>query len=74
MKYVKLKLVENWKEAYRWFSMWAFLIAGAMAGAWAVMPADLKAAFPDQWVGVVSVVSFVGALLRLVKQERPSAH
>ena len=66
-------LVDNWKSAWRWFSMWAFVIAGAMAGAGALMPAELKSALPDQWVGIISAVSFAGAVLRLVKQERGDA-
>lgn len=64
-----MKLVENWKDAWRWYSMQAMVASGAILGAWEVMPPDLKGALPD-WIGTAAAATtlFLGAFGRIVKQ------
>lgn len=65
-----MKLVDDFKGFWRWFSVQAMAWAIAIQGAWEVAPADLKAGFPPKLVTVVTVTLLVlGIAGRLVKQE-----
>lgn len=65
-----MKLVDNARQFYRWYSTWVVVLSSALMGAWPLIPAELKAALPDWFVSgfaVATVVAFVAA--RVVKQE-----
>ncbi len=69
MKRVEERLVENWKEAWRWFSLQAMALVVAVQGAWAAMPDDLKQHFPSWLVTALSVsLLLLGIGGRLVRQ------
>lgn len=64
-----MKLVDDAKQAWRWFSMQAMALAVAVLGAWEVIPADMKASIPAQYVTYVTLGLLVfGIAGRLVKQ------
>ena len=64
-----MKLVDDAKSFYRWFSVQAMVIAGAIQGAWLVIPDDMKASIPTNIVQAVTLVLLVlGVAGRLVKQ------
>lgn len=57
------------KVAYRWFSVQAFVLAGAMQSTWLALPEDLKAYVPAQAVMVATVaVCVLGIVGRLAPQ------
>ena len=66
---MSLKLVDDAKGAWRWFSVQAMVLAGAVQGAWMFLPDEMKASIPTnivQWAtGGLLVVGIAG---RLVKQ------
>lgn len=65
-----MKLVNDAKRAWRWFSVQAMFWAAAIQGAWEIAPADLKAGMPPKLVTIVTVSLLVlGIAGRLVKQE-----
>lgn len=68
-----MKLVENWKDAYRWFSVQSMVAAGAILGAWVALPDDLKASLPE-WAdnAVAMSVLGLGVVGRLVSQSAPN--
>lgn len=66
---MKLRLVDDWKSAWRWFSMHCMGLAVVVQGAWEFMPADLKGQLSDDWVrGIAAVLLVLGILGRLIKQ------
>jgi hypothetical protein len=66
-----MRLVEEWKGAWRWFSCQAMALTAAIQAAWAAMPDDLKQHFPARAVTMVSVaLLLLGIGGRLVRQER----
>lgn len=66
-----MKLVPDWKRAYRWFSMQAMALSLALLGAWELLPADLKEALPEAYTRVAAIVLLLAGLAgRLVKQEK----
>ena len=67
-----MKLVENWKDAWKWFSVQAMFASGAILGTWAMLPADLKDNIPDDFVTYCTMaVLALGILGRLVPQSKP---
>lgn len=44
-----MKLVSDWKQAYKWISVQLAAVSAALPIAWEYLPADLKAYIPDEW-------------------------
>lgn len=65
----KIQIVDNVKTAWRWFSVQAMALAGAIQGAWLFMPEDLKTSIPSNWVQYLTIVLLaLGIVGRVVKQ------
>ena len=62
-------MIAEWRQAWRWFSMQAMLLSGAVQAAWEALPADLKQYLPS-WLGLVLSLSVLvlGRGGRLVRQ------
>ncbi len=70
---MKFKLVDNWQNAWRWFSMNAMLIAASIQGTWLQVPEDMKSQIPSNIVNYLTLSLLVfGIIGRLVKQEGKS--
>jgi len=66
-----MKLVDDWKQGWRWLSVHCMTLAIAVQGAWMWLPPDLKATLPQQVVSGVSLGLLVlGVIGRFVKQEK----
>lgn len=66
----RIELVDDAKQAWKWISMQAMVLAAAIQGAWLYIPEDLKLSIPPNIVqGLTLVLLFVGVAGRLVKQE-----
>lgn len=65
-----MRLVDNWKNAWQWFSVRAMLLAGAIQGAWLFVPDDLRASLPPTFLqGITIALMCMGVVGRLVKQK-----
>jgi hypothetical protein len=66
-----MRLVENIREAWRWFSVQAFAIIIALPFVWPVLPADVRAWMPKEWEPYAFVIiAFCGLAGRLVDQKK----
>jgi hypothetical protein len=66
-----MRLVEEWRSAWRWFSLQAMALTAAIQAAWAALPDDLKQHVPAKAVTAVSVaLLLLGIGGRLVKQKK----
>lgn len=68
-----MKLVDNWRHAWKWVSIQIAIVAAALQAAILAIP-DLDKWLGDavtHWVGLVMLVSIV--LGRLVDQSKPAA-
>jgi ABC-type uncharacterized transport system permease subunit len=77
-----MRLVENWKQAWTWFSMWAMSAIVAIPSSiallplvWADMPQELKSQIPGNWLVWVLVglaaAGWIGRLIDQKKVEKP---
>ena len=64
-----MKLVDDWKDFWKWHSTQILAILAAMPVVWAQLPPDLKAAIPDEYLPyIASLVALSGILARVKKQ------
>jgi len=64
-----VKLIPEWKRCLRMFSVQAMILAGAMQGAWASLPDEMKATVSDDWLRYGTIALMVlGVIGRLVAQ------
>lgn len=68
-----MKLIDEWKSAWKWLSVQAMVLAGSIQGAWLFIPDDMKASIPKNVVeGVTIALLVLGVAGRVVKQgEKP---
>lgn len=82
MNKIKIQLIEDWRNFWRFWSVRLGVIGSALTGflvafpdqalqAWALLPADLKAFLPEQYMPLVGVAIFVLSLIaRAIKQTK----
>ena len=64
-----MKLVEDWRRAWTWFSVQAMTLSTALLGAWMWMPDSLKQMIPEKVVLSVAIALLVlGTAGRLMQQ------
>ncbi|AKJ28852.1 hypothetical protein [Caldimonas brevitalea] len=68
-----MKMIPNWRQAWRMFSVNAMVVALALQGTWAAMPDDLKGNLPA-WLlqGLTVSLLVLGIAGRLVQQPKLS--
>lgn len=65
-----VQLVENAKQSWKWFSMQAMTLAGALQGTWVTLPEDLKVHLPTNAVHYATLALVIAGIVgRLVKQK-----
>lgn len=61
-----MKLVPDWKDAWKWHSTKAFAIIAAAPAVWVSLPDDLKSSIPATWLpwiaACVALAGFVGRM------------
>jgi len=66
-----MKLVTNWKSAWKWFSMQFVAAAGAVQLSVLAFPETVRAWLPDWLMHLLAVILLLAAVLgRLVDQEK----
>jgi hypothetical protein len=64
-----MKLVDNARNAWRWFSVQSMAVAGAIQGTWLALPPDLKSRVPADLVDMLTLaVLALGIVGRVVDQ------
>lgn len=69
-----MKIIEDWRSAWKWFSMQSMAMTLVILGAWGAMPDDLKNALPGWLIPILAMGTLgLGILGRLVDQKKPGA-
>lgn len=68
-----MKLIDEWKAAWRMLSVQSMSAAIAIQTAWVGLPDDMKASIPPQYVHYITMALLAfGVVGRLVKQDKVS--
>lgn len=71
---IKIELIEDWKQAWKYISMWAMGAPAAFIAAYAVLPQKFQDSVPQNWIlGATALSLLVGMAGRVVKQGTPDA-
>ena len=66
---MKIKLVENWKDFYKWYSVQAKIVVATILIIWDKLPVDLKSSLPDGSAKYIAVgILVIGGFGTLVDQ------
>lgn len=66
-----IKLVDNWRRAWRWVSVNCMVLAASIQGAWVYIPDDMRDSIPSKLVAGVTISLLVlGVIGRLFKKEK----
>lgn len=69
-----LKLVPDWRSAWRWFSVQAFAAIALLPMVWASLPADLKGYIPPGWGKYIVIgIALAGVIGRMIDQKKAPA-
>jgi len=64
-----MKLVPDARKSWRWYSIQAGVLNSAIISTWLLVPDDMRAAVPAEWLAVGALVlTVLGSVGRLVKQ------
>ena len=67
-KFILSKLLEDWKEGWRWFSVQAMILAAALQAVWCSLDATQKAALEPYQAKITLAILILGVCGRLVRQ------
>lgn len=66
-----MKIIANWREAWRWFSVQAMAAIVALPLVWTALPADVKGFLPDGWEPyLLMALALAGLVGRMVDQSK----
>ncbi len=68
---MKIELVDDWKQAYKYFSVWFFTILGALPQIYQVLASYgviSSETAPTALINTISVIAALGAIARVLKQ------
>lgn len=77
MNALKDRLVDDWRHAWRWFSVQLHMIASSallLLQMAPVLPPEIQRHIPQPWAAILTVAwTVLGLYARLVKQRPPAA-
>lgn len=64
-----MKLVDDWRDAWKWLSMNCMVLATAIQGTWIAIPDNMRSTIPANWVHALTIALLIaGVGGRLIKQ------
>lgn len=64
-----MKLVDDAKDFWKWYSTWAMSLAAAIPFAWQEAPQDIKDKIPEEWMPWIVAAVLVAGLVGRVKKQ-----
>ncbi len=58
-----MKLVEDWRKAWKWFSVQAFTVLAVAPVVWSQLPPDVRKMLPEGWEPYVLAALAVGGIV-----------
>lgn len=70
----RLKLVDDYRQAWKWFSVQAIALLSVLPSVWLSLPEEWRDAVPDGWkIAGCLLVGAAGIYGRIVDQRKPPA-
>lgn len=70
---MKIKLVKNWREGWKWLSNWAFVLVIFLATT--PLPPEILILVPEEnQKHVIAIVALAGLILRFINQSKQSKY
>lgn len=64
-----MKLVNNWKEFWKWYSIRIFGVIALFPVVWSSLPPDVKSLMPTSWgPWILTTIAVCGIIGRIVDQ------
>ena len=68
-----MKLVDNWKSAWKWYSIHIMVVIVALPEIWGYFPQEFKDSLPPHALaGLTTFLGISAIVARLVSQEKPN--
>lgn len=64
-----MKLVDDWKQAWRWWSVRGLAAIAALPFVWPTLPPDIKAFVPVEWQPYIFSAIAIAAIIGRVKDQ-----
>lgn len=64
-----MKLVPDWRQAWRWFSVQALAAIIAFPIVWSTLPPEVREHVPDTWLPWIMLLIAIGGLLGRLKDQ-----
>ena len=64
-----MKLVDDWKQCLRWWSVRGALVLAILPPVWVSMPPDVKAMLPPEWQPWVLTLIAIGTIAGRMKDQ-----
>lgn len=66
---MKIHLVDDWKQAWKWFSVQGMALAATIQATWILIPDDLRSAVPQNITSGITIgLLALGVFGRVVRQ------
>lgn len=66
-----MRLVPDWRQAWRWNSMHAMGGTGILISAWEALPNTMKQDFPVRWVIALAIVMLAMGVVGRLRDQNP---
>ena len=64
-----MRLVPDWKDAWKWHSIQLVALAIALPDIWAAVPPELIDMIPPEWLPRIQTIVLVGALIGRIRDQ-----
>lgn len=65
----EMKLVQDWKQAWKWHSTQLMAVAAMLPLVWVQLPPDFKAMIPDAWMPFILPFIAIGAIVGRLRDQ-----
>jgi len=66
---IQMKLVDNARDGWKWFSNWAFALLASIPLVWPQLPPDVREMLPEAWEPwALTAIALGGIVSRMLDQ------
>lgn len=71
LKFKKPRLVEDWRDGWKWISSNSMLVATSIIGTWTMIPEDMRERFDENYIFILVIIILItGFIGRFIDQKK----